>query len=165
MNIADELFQLADTASTEREKIRAPALQEPLVALHDACEQAKRASSGSNLGYHATVYFAGLESKPPGVEFSPEWGLMDRWPTHQPHPGWQQMDFDAVIAEILRRAGNPDVEAIKASLAAIRDTFLSAKESVTSILSTLLSGTKDYFSNASCNRSKRSSPPMPIQSP
>ena len=74
MNIPDELFQLANTAAAQREKVRAPDLQRPLSALRNACERAKRAWSGSNLGYHATVYFAGLE--PPSVEFNPEWGLM-----------------------------------------------------------------------------------------
>ena len=145
MDLADELFQLADIAAGQLEKIRVPSLQKPLVALRDACEQVRRAWSGSNLGYHAAVYFAGLEPKPPGVEFSPEWGLMDRWPTHQPNPGWQQMDFEAVITEIIRRAGNPDIEAIKSSLAGIREIFLSAQETATSILSTALSGSNELF--------------------
>ena len=143
MNIPDELFQLANTAAAQREKVRAPDLQRPLSALRNACERAKRAWSGSNLGYHATVYFAGLE--PPSVEFSPEWGLMDRWPTHQPHPGWQQMDFETATAEILRSGLHPDVETIKTSLAQIRETFLNLREEATSILSTAPGGTKDSF--------------------
>jgi hypothetical protein len=51
----------------------------PSVAdLRKACEHAKLAWSGSNLGYHATVYYEGIQPKPPNVQFSAEWGLLDR---------------------------------------------------------------------------------------
>ena len=47
------------------------------VAIGRECERAKRGWSGSNLGYHATVYYENLEPKPSG--FSSEWGLMDAY--------------------------------------------------------------------------------------
>ena len=117
MTLVEELFQLADDAADALARIRDKNLKERLSGLSHACDQAKRAWSGSNLGYHATVYYAGLEPKPSWVEFSPEWGMMDRWPTHQPDQGWHQMEHQAVIDVILARAGDPDIKAIEEVLA------------------------------------------------
>jgi predicted transcriptional regulator len=72
-DLTDELFQIADAASQARDRIRDKALQEPLAAIRKSCEEIKRAWSGSNIGYHATVYYSGLQPKPANVEFSPEW--------------------------------------------------------------------------------------------
>jgi hypothetical protein len=55
MAIADDLFQVANDAGEALAQARSPALQRTLSALRKAGDQAKRAWSGSNLGYHATV--------------------------------------------------------------------------------------------------------------
>jgi hypothetical protein len=141
----DELFQVADAAVEARNRLRDRSLQEPLSAIRDTCESIARAWSGSNLGYHAAVYYNGLEPKPAGVEFSPEWGLMDRWPTHQPHPGWHNLDPEWVISEIRRRAGDPDLQVLSRSLAAVRATFLDLKETAVSVLSAILGIAEDSF--------------------
>jgi hypothetical protein len=135
MTITDELFQVANDAASALAEARSPALQKSLSALRKASDQAKRAWSGSNLGYHATVYYADLQPAPPDAQFSPEWGLMDRWPTHQPDPGWGMMDHQAVFDELISRAGNPDVDALTGKLASLRDTFSSLKERAISLLS------------------------------
>jgi hypothetical protein len=127
MTITDELFQIADDAAEALNRIRDESLRKPLTAIRKVCEEAKRAWSGSNIGYHATVYFDGIRPKPPEAQFSGEWGMMDRWPTHQPHPGWCIMDCQAVIDELLTRAGKPDLEAIGETLAPIQGTFSSLK--------------------------------------
>jgi hypothetical protein len=57
-----------------------PALQKSLSALRKAGHEAKRAWSGSNLGYHATIYYVDLQPAPPDAQFSPEWGLMAAGP-------------------------------------------------------------------------------------
>jgi|SRR5712691_3588732 len=80
-----ELFRAADIASEQLARLRDAELQDQLRALQECCEEAGRAWSGSNIGYHAAVYYEGLKSKPPNVQFSPEWGLMERWPTGQGH--------------------------------------------------------------------------------
>jgi hypothetical protein len=142
---AEELFRVADEAITALVHIRDGRLQKPVAALRKVCEQVEQAWSGSNLGYHATVYFAGLQPKPPNAEFSPEWGLMDRWPTHQPHAGWQTMDHQAVVDEIISRAGHPNLESLESELASIRKTFTELKESATSILTQIAGETQDLF--------------------
>src|SRR3984957_17959277 len=134
MAIADELFEIARDARDGIGRVGDGGLQKPLGAIEKACEDAKRAWSGSNIGYHATVYFEGLQPKPPEAQFSAEWGLMDRWPTHRPHPGWCLMGHQAVIDQLLARAGNPDLDAICKMLAPPEDAFSSLKERSISLL-------------------------------
>ena len=135
MPITDELFEVAGEADETLAHIRDENLQKPLLAIHKVCEEAQRAWSGSNIGYHATVYFEGIRPKPPEAQFSDEWGMMDRWPTHQPHPGWRVMDHQAVFDELLERPGN----------AAIREKFSSLKERAISLLTAAIAERPDTF--------------------
>lgn len=145
MAIADDLLQIADSAFAALDRIRDPNLQASLASLGKACEDAKKAWSGSNIGYHANVYFAGLQPKPPDAEFSPEWGLKDLWPTHRPHPGWQTMDRDAVVDAILSRAGKPDITNLEGALIPLKDMFFKLKEQAISLLSAALTDTDDQY--------------------
>jgi hypothetical protein len=148
MTIAEELFQLADAAAEVLAYARADDLQKPLVAIQKACDEANRAWSGSNLGYHADVYWKGLQPKPPAVQFSPEWGLKrtDRWSIDHPDAGeWCTMDRDEVIKTIILRTGSPDIDSIASTLASIREKFSSLKEQAVSLLSTALIEENDPF--------------------
>jgi predicted nucleotide-binding protein len=145
MTIADELFEIAKAAADILDRIRDKSLQKPLAAIEKVCEDAKRAWSGSNIGYHATVYFEGLRPKPPEAQFSAEWGLMDRWPTHQPHSGWCIMDHQAVIDELLSRADNPDLDAISETVAPLEEAFSGLKERAISLLTAALAERPDAF--------------------
>jgi hypothetical protein len=44
--------------------------------LSSACDEVGISWSGSNLGYHASVYLAGFRRPWPGEVFDKEWGLM-----------------------------------------------------------------------------------------
>jgi len=145
MTIADDLFGLADEAKQALERVRDEKIQQPLKPIRDVCEEAERAWSGSNIGYHATVYFAGLQPKPPDAQFSAEWGMMDRWPTHQPHPGWKIMDYGTVFDALLARAGNPDLEAIDKNTAPLQTVFSSLKERAISLLMADMAERSDTF--------------------
>jgi predicted nucleotide-binding protein len=145
MNATQELFQLADTAAAARARLQEQAISEPLRMLRQVCDEIGRAWSGSNIGYHATVYYAGLQPKPPYVQFSAEWGLMDRWPTHQPDPGWQVMDHKDVHDYIISRIGKNDVEKAGSALGPIQDEFINLKEHAISLYSVLLTTTPDSF--------------------
>ena len=144
-DMTDELFRVADFAAELRAEIRNERLQKPLTAIHTACDEIKRAWSGSNIGYHATVYYAGLRPKPSEVQFSAEWGLMDRWPTHQPNAGWQMMDHQTVLNQIQERSGRPDLTALARDLEFIREKFFGLQEESKSILTAILADTKDTF--------------------
>lgn len=145
MTISQELSDLGSAIAEELVQVRDPKLTEQIDALDAACDAAARAWSGSNIGYHAAVYNAGLEPKPAGMIFSPEWGLMDRWPTHQPHPGWHAMDHHEVITELLRRAGITDLDAIEETFSRSRDKLYTLREQAVSMLSAGVAKKKDEF--------------------
>lgn len=145
MDSAADLFEIAETAAEALAQIKSDEIQKPLAAIEREAEVAKRAWSGSNIGYHANVYFGGLRPKTPDAEFSPEWGLMDVWPTHQPHRMWEKMDPETVRSTILDRAGNPDLGAIQKKLEKISDAFSAAREKAISVLIVATADLEDAF--------------------
>jgi hypothetical protein len=142
VTLSTNLFQLADSVAEVLGRARTSDLKSQLSALDKACEEAKRAWSGSNLGYHADVYTDGLQ---PGAQFNPEWGLMDCWPTHQPDSRWQVMDPRAVSDLLLAEAGIGDLPAIKDRLTAIRDELTTLKEQGISLLTVASNTINDAF--------------------
>jgi hypothetical protein len=143
--IAEGLFQVASDAAKTISEARSEDFQKLLTALGNAAERGRRAWSGSNLGYHATVYYAGLEPAPAGTPFSPEWGLLERWPTHQPDPGWISMDYESVFLDLIHRAGISDIAVIRDKLASLHGAFSGLKERAISLLSPISEGAKDTF--------------------
>jgi len=136
MSLTDEIFEVADQAAAVLTQAHDDGLARPLSALRTACEEAKRAWSGSNIGYHANIYYDGLEPAPPHAQFSPEWGLMDRWPVHQPDPGWGIMDPQQVRQFLLDQAGIADLDSILSKLAALRQKLSDLKETGIGLLTT-----------------------------
>jgi predicted nucleotide-binding protein len=143
--LIQDLFNLAESAATLKAGLEAGTMGSQLDALAKVCEAARHGWSGSNIGYHATVYWIDLEARPAGAEFSAEWGLMDRWPTHQPARGWTQMDYQHVVDVLRERAGNPDIGEIGANLERGRGSFADLKETAASILTTVLAQGDDAF--------------------
>ena len=102
-NISAELDQLA-------ERGRAPEILGRINRLRQAAEEAGKAWSGSWLGYHANVYYSDLQVPPPGVHFSPEWGLKRMaFQTDLSTGDWVEYDPDEVVKTIYQRAGKPDL--------------------------------------------------------
>jgi CAP12/Pycsar effector protein, TIR domain len=145
VEIADELSKAAEDAARALAEVRDVLLQKPLAAVRKSVENAKRAWSGSNIGYHADVYFADLQPAPPNAQFSSEWGLMDRWPTHQPHPGWRIMDRQVVIDAILKRANVADTDALEHALGLLGKDFDQLKERAISLLTEAIADAPDKF--------------------
>jgi hypothetical protein len=164
MTAAEELSQVAESASQLRIRIRDKALKDPLGALRQSAENAARAWSGSNLGYHATVYYADFQPKPPAVQFSAEWGLEERWPTHVPDRHWWIMDKEAVIDQIVSRAGGHDLKVIDAQLEPIREDFDTLKQTAISILSVALNKTNsDSFLQNKLQELQKLAAPEPLK--
>ena len=145
MTPKEELFQLADAAANIRSVLQNKDLKQKLFDLESACNEAKRAWSGSNLGYHAAVYYEDFAPKPPRAHFSSEWGLEPSWPSNQPDPGWVQYDAKIVTDEIVRRAGDIDVGLIETSLAGDRGEFFDLRERAVSLLTVLQGDPPDTF--------------------
>ena len=134
MGLSEELSELASDAQKMHDEIRQGGIKEKMAALKKVSDEAKRAWSGSNIGYHARTYFFDLHPAPAGVQFNPEWGLLHRYGTHQPDPSWLVMDFQSVIDELLRRADWHDPDAIKSELATFRERAADMKERCISLL-------------------------------
>lgn len=78
-------------------------VQEPLERLRQAAVDVGKAWNGSPQGYHANVYYEGLQQPPPGARFLGEWGK------HLSSGGWIEFDTETVIAAITRNAGSPNL--------------------------------------------------------
>jgi hypothetical protein len=143
MPFSDDLSDIASAASGARQLLSAVAAD--IEHLRSAIVCAKRAWSGSNLGYHATVYYVDLQAVPPGVQFSPEWGLKDAWPIHQPDPGWRQMNFDTVVDRLLADAGITKINEVRSIIEAAGKSLSRLKERAISALELETNRTRDPF--------------------
>ncbi len=115
--------------------------KEPLREVMDAAAQIGKAWSGSNLGYQSRVYYAGLESPPPGAHFDSEWGFHG---VFQGTTGdWREFDFDAVIAALYALSGrenlNPEADQATEATALLEAT----KPQVVSVLRAWLAQHED----------------------
>jgi hypothetical protein len=70
---------------------------------------------------------------------------MDRWPTHQPDPGWSCLDHQLVETELLTRAKIDDVGPIETRLSQLRARLSTFKEQAVSMLSASIARQKDDF--------------------
>lgn len=72
-------------------------------------------------------------------------GLADRYGMEPPHPGWEVMDHQTVIDELVKRSGSPDIEALEGKLAVFRETLSDLKERAISLFSMALKEENDAF--------------------
>jgi predicted nucleotide-binding protein len=146
MEYAQELFQLADKLQAMRDSEVLAANEAALVALDDAATEIGRSSSGSWLGYHANVYYAGLTPPPPGAHFSQEWGLRDNYGTSFGSTGkWQEWDRSEIVETVRTKAGSPDLTEISRAAADADQVFETASADIRSILLNADTDAKDQF--------------------
>ena len=108
------------------------AMHDPLARLLEAAEALIPAWSGSNIGFHADVYYADLQAPPPGAHFSPEWGFQGMF---QGTTGnWREYQHGELVALIEARAGQPDLTEIRKRSAEARDLVTDTHDDVLSIL-------------------------------
>ncbi|WP_330476028.1 TIR domain-containing protein [Terrabacter sp. C0L_2] len=134
-------------AATRLDSIAAELTEEMEVHLdrmETLSDRAAKAWSGSNLGYHATVYYKDLESPPPGNHFSSEWGLRSTFA-----PGttgdWREYNFEEVKAALLQESGAPDFEEWAPSVEAARSAFETEQSRFASLTSAAVSGVQDEY--------------------
>jgi len=89
--------------------------------------------SGSNLGYHADVYYNDLKPRPVGEQFSIEWGLSD--PMGYGDTDWVEFDRAMVRDAIFGRVGRPDLSTVELSSEEAARSFRDIHSEVVSILS------------------------------
>lgn len=134
-DLAEELRTLAatlrDTSDRADRRVRDIAER-----LERSATTIASAWSGSSLGYHSRVYYAGLETPPPGAHFSREWGLMG---TFQGSTGdWREYSYVEVFDHIVERAGGPDLEQAQGLVVELSTAVSQAQTTIDSILETWL---------------------------
>jgi predicted nucleotide-binding protein len=135
--IREKLHALVESADTA-------AFVEPIGRLEQSAETVAKAWSGSWLGYHSRVYYKNLQPPPPGAHFSSEWGLMDAFSMGSTGD-WEEHDFDKVRETIERKAGKPDLTAVREVVKTAQRLLDDSREEILSILETSLAQRKDSF--------------------
>lgn len=149
MSLQDELLGVASALSSIAAEGDRSDLVDQLQALEDVCLELKRSASGSWLGHHAFVYYAGLQPAPPGANFSQEFGLQDMSFTSLGSTGdWRQFDPADVKAHVFRIAGVGDLGALRTSGRDARSGFQAAKTDLSSIYELVPDKAKDGFIKA-----------------
>jgi predicted nucleotide-binding protein len=146
MNPTKELSQIADMLTALATTGDSAEVAEPLRAIKQSATNIGRSFSGSWLGYHSKVYYAGFAPPPPGANFSQEWGLQDVSYTSLGSRGdWRQFDSVDVKARIEKDAGGVNLNAAKAASKKAADDVASAKLEMLSILENALATDSDNF--------------------
>ena len=104
---------------------------EELRKLVRVAEEVGKAWSGSWMGYHSLIYYAAFQTPPPGDHFSLEWG------PHRSTGDWRELAAADVRAEILSRAGEPDLERANELRSDARDGFKEGKDQLASVFEAL----------------------------
>lgn len=112
-----------------------------------AVNEITKSWSGSWIGYQANVYYRGFCEPPPGCHFDSEWGFerssMGGFLDVDPNEGWSEVTNDEVRREVLQRAGNPDLEAIKGVTKKVEAVFVEGKQALLATLDARLADHDD----------------------
>jgi hypothetical protein len=141
----EDLLRVADELDGLAERGRTLGLGQQAKKLREAADVVGRAASGSWHGYHANVYYAGLEAAPPGAHFSTEWGLMDTLGSLGSRGDWREYDPKDVLSFVYQLAGNPDTETAKKFLYDAAWTIESKKSEIISILQIAIDRDNDDY--------------------
>lgn len=156
-HLIDELTAAHTSLAQAAQASADPADSKFLAALEDAASQVGRSWSGSWLGYHSRVYYKGLRPPPPGAHFCVEWGFLSAISSGT-HGDWVEYEYDAVVAEIYRRAGNPDLSHAR-ELAEQADAALEhGRDQVVGILELAHATRADPFISRLLDDAKASAP-------
>lgn len=138
LELADELANASTAFQTEHNS--------KLKSLIDAAKEIHKSWSGSNMGYHSCVYYEGLAPRPPGAQFSAEWGLRDMSFTSMGSVGnWIEYPADMVRDTIFAQADRPDLTQVEEASTALANMVRSARDQILSVLTLALSNDADSF--------------------
>jgi hypothetical protein len=106
----NELIDLADELDRNVSKFDESPFQSSVKKLRDTAVAFGDSWSGSNLGYHATVYYGDFQPPSPGAHFSVERGIEEVFGTSLGSRGdWREYNCGDVKRLIFDDAGNPDL--------------------------------------------------------
>lgn len=142
--LGQELLDIAETLGELYSDFRDrhfPALQK----VGGAANSVAKAWSGSNIGYHAYYYYRDLGPRPPGAQFSSEWGPHEQIAGLGSRGEWCEYSGDEITAEIYRQAGNPDLSQTRALSETLTHRVQDRRGQLLSALTVALSETDDAF--------------------
>jgi predicted nucleotide-binding protein len=141
---AEQLRAVADAAEVAAGYLGVDA--ERLEAVLSRAQELADSWSGSNLGYHANVYYAGLQRPPPGAHFSSEWGLQPSIVTRSVG-NWREYASDEVQRYCFSAAPELDPEGLQSRVAEATKAFKFARSRFKSIVSVAQHNEQDTYIN------------------
>ena len=135
MNEKDDLYSIARKSLERAKRIDSDAFASPLEDLQDAANEVGKSWSGSWLGYHSRIYYAGFEAPPPGTRFSQEWGFRNTFSIPSTAGDWREYNFDEVVSFIMNEAGNPGLSPLELETEEVKEFFEDSRSTLVSRLS------------------------------
>ena len=123
----------------------APEVKDTLDSLEESARRVGLAWSGSWVGYHAHVYYAGLKPPPTGVYFDKEWGINSRYSRNS---GWELFDPAYVYKKINEGVDQKRRNLIAETLETCNRLFDSHRHNVVSIMQAYDQDKGDPFLNS-----------------
>ena len=115
-----------------------------LNAIWESANEIGKSASGSWLGYHANVYYAGFKPPPAGVHFDVDNGTAGTY-FSGPDPSWIEHTGQDVFDLLVDEQGKASLAAAEARAEEGLALFNSARADVSSLLSVFLEGRDDKF--------------------
>lgn len=140
--IYDELLKISFEL---QEKANYQVEMKDLDVLENTIQEIAKSWSGSNLGFHANIYYKDFSAPPAQANFSVEWGTLDPSFIDGTIGTWEKFTDDDIKSIIFNRAGNIDIEAFEDHSKKVISFFEDRKINILSILSTYLSKDNDNF--------------------
>jgi hypothetical protein len=119
----------------------------------EAVAEVAPAWSGSNLGYQSCVYYANLNTPPPGAHFSSEWGLDDAAGIGT-RGNWTEYKYGDIKKFIFDRANRPDLNEAKKASKKLNDECTDAIATIISSLTIVLKEIGDTYIQSSLDEVK-----------
>jgi predicted nucleotide-binding protein len=143
-NLIDELVVIERRCRRGAALLEEDAIKQVLQSISDAVDSLDKSWSGSWFGYQSCVYYANCQPRPPGATFSIEWGLSGTDFLMNASKGdWHEYPFEAVCDEVLRRAGNPDLDALEKLGAKVSSICEECQQELLATLDAILAETVD----------------------
>ena len=141
-----DLLDLAENVFSAKSEFDSGKFHKSIERLEKEATALQQSWSGSNLGYHADIYYKDLKPRPPGAQFSREWGMKHMPGTSLGSRGeWAEFSRSDVKSFIRSNAGNPDLSTAVDAASKLRKITETAVAEAASILNVELSSKEDAY--------------------
>jgi hypothetical protein len=142
---SEDILGISARLSRAVKRFSQSSLQTEMKKLYDVSLEIGRSWSGSNLGYHARVYYRDFQPPPSGAHFDLQWGLKDRYVSYGTRGDWVEYEHDSVVAVIRQTAGNPDLNESSERSDELKEICRQAVQEISSIIHVFLEAQDDSY--------------------